>query len=282
MKTRSLVLAVFALLSWPLQALAAEVAPVLPASNAPIALNYNLFAGGLKVVDVGITYTISDQHYDIHANAKTRGMWSSLVPWRNMITARGAVSDGQITPQAARYDTAWREKLKTIELNWAEDGALSVISTPPQRPDGRVEATPEQMKGAMDPVSAVVAVLSRGSQGCTGSIPAFDGRRLYNLVLDNKGEEVLPQTDYNIYHGPAIRCEVTFQPVAGFPVREQRAGFWNARDNSDKRNPLIIWIAHPQPGLPLFAVRVQSATNLGTIVAQLRSVEVMPHSVAAR
>lgn len=264
---------VFTALFLLLPALALAGTASVPVVPPPVLLNYNLYAGGLKVVDVGISYAISDSQYDIHANAKTRGMWATLVPWRNMITARGSVEAGHIAPQVARYDTAWREKLKTIEMSWAKDGALSVVSTPPQRPDGRVEATAEQIKNALDPVSAVVAVLARGGQdGCSGRIPAFDGRRLYNLVMENKGEEVLTQTDYNIYHGPAIRCEVTFEPVAGFPEKEQRAGFWSARDNSDKRNPLIIWIAHPQPGLPLFAVRVQSTTNMGTIIAHLRSV----------
>lgn len=279
---KKFLIAVSFLLLIPVLAHATNTAAAV--SAPPIVMNYNLYAGGLKVVDVGITYAISDHHYDIFASANTRGLWASLVPWRNMITARGSVANGHIAPQIARYDTAWREKLKTIEMNWAQDGGLTAVSTPPQRPDGRVEATPEQLKGALDPVSAVVSVLARtDGAGCTGKIPAFDGRRLYNLVLVNKGEENLASNDYNMYSGPAQRCEVTFEPVAGFPQREQHAGFWNARDNSDKSNPLIIWIAHPRPDLPLFAVRVQSTTNMGTIVAHLRSVNnPVPQAVAVR
>ena len=263
----------FGLVFLAAQAYAAE-------ESQPLNLRYILYAGGLKVVDVNVGYDLAPTTYAVHANATTRGMWASLVPWRNMITARGEVDENGIHPRLARYDTAWREKLKTIEMSFAEDGSVTTVSTPPQRPDGRVEATPEQVNGTMDPLSAVVNVLARGGlEGCEGKIPAFDGRRVYNLVLTSKGEEQLAKTDYSIFSGTAERCEVTFEPVAGFPNRETRAGFWSARDNA-KGNPLIIWMAKVRPGLPLIPVRVQSTVQLGTLVAHLRSVEEQPRATA--
>ncbi len=240
-----------------------------PKSEQALNLTYTLYAGGLRVVNVGVLYGIGGSTYSIHANARTTGMWSSLVPWRNMITARGTVDDKGVHPQLARYDDAWREKLRTTEFSFA-NGIASATSTPPQKQDGRIEATEEQRTGAIDPLSAVVNVLAlNGAQGCQGKLPAFDGRRLYNLVFSNKGEEVLKPTSYSRFAGTALRCEVLFEPVAGFPKREDRAGFWNARDNENAKNPLIIWVAKPAPELPMIPVRVQSTVELGTLVAHL-------------
>lgn len=265
---------------------APAIAASTPAADEPAAnehnlsLSYALYAGGLKVVNVGVTYHIGEKLYDIHANARTTGMWSSLVPWRNMITARGTVDDDGVHPQLARYDDAWREKLRTTEFSF-KDNVVSVVATPPHKADGRTEATLEQRTGAMDPLSAVVNVLAQGgAKGCEGSVPAFDGRRLYKLVFTSKGEEVLNKSGYNLYAGPALRCEVLFEPVAGFPQRETRAGFWSARDNAKANNPLIIWIAKPSADLPELPVRVQSTVELGTLVAHIRSITPVDQTAA--
>ncbi len=258
-------------------AMAAD-APSAPAPDHNLSLTYTLYAGGLKVVNVGVTYHLGEKAYDIHANARTTGMWSSLVPWRNMITARGTVDEKGVHPQIARYDDAWREKLRTTEFSFVNNVVTSV-ATPPHKQDGRTEATLEQRTGAMDPLSAVVNVLAQGgAKGCAGSIPAFDGRRLYKLVFSNRGEEVLAKTSYSLFAGSALRCEVLFEPVAGFPQREARAGFWSARDNAEAKNPLIIWIAKPSAELPELPVRVQSTVELGTLVAHIRAINPVQQS----
>ncbi len=251
---------------------------------SPLQVHYTLYAGGLGVVAVDVTYLLTPDHYEVHAAAETRGLWKSLVPWRNLITARGTVDDRGIHARTARYDDVWRDKPKTVEMDFQPDGSVASRAIPPQKQDGRTEATAAQKRGTMDPLSAVIAVLervgARGSAGCQGKIPAFDGRRVYNLVLDDKGEEVLVANRYSLFAGPARRCEVTFEPVAGFPLKEQRAGFWNARDNADKRNPLVIWMARLQPGQPLLPVRVQSTVQLGTLIAHIRRVD-SPEASAA-
>lgn len=242
-----------------------------PTSAPPVTLHYKLYAGGLDVVGVDVEYALSPKNYTIHASSRTRGMWETLVPWRNMITSRGVVkADGSVRPVTAKYDAVWREKLRTVEMDFPARGGVVSRSTPPQKPDGRQEATPEQLKTVMDPLSAVVSVLARGGEkGCTGRIPAFDGRRVYNLVLTNKGRETLKPNRYSLFAGEATRCEVTFEPVAGFPVKEKAAGFWNAKDNAQGRKPLVLWLARPRADLPEIPVRMQSTVQLGTLVAHL-------------
>jgi hypothetical protein len=259
-------------------ALAAET----PATPSPVDMTFTLYAGGLKVVDVNIDYTLTPKAYDIFAVAKTRGFWSSLVPWRNMIKAYGTVDAKGLHPQGARYDDVWKEKARTTEFTFTKDGNVTAKANPPHKKDGRIEANEAQRKGAIDPLSAVVSVLAKGgAEGCQGKIPAYDGRRVYNLVLTNKGEEKMAKTSYNIYSGPAMRCEVLFEPVAGFPPKGKKsAGFWSAQDNADKRNPLIIWMAKPRADLPVVPIRVQSATEYGTLVAHLRAITAQPAQTA--
>lgn len=267
-----------AFLALPAQAAEPSAQP----TTSPIDMTFTLYAGGLKVVDVNIDYTLTPKAYDIFAVAKTRGFWSSLVPWRNMIKSYGTVTEKGLQPQGARYDDVWKEKARTTEFSFNKDGVATAKANPPHKKDGRVEATDAQRKGVIDPLSAVVSVLAKGgAAGCTGKIPAYDGRRVYNLVLSNKGEEKLAKSSYNIFSGPATRCEVLFEPVAGFPPKGKKsAGFWSAQNNSDKRNPLIIWMAKPRADLPVIPVRVQSATEYGTLVAHLRALEAKPAQTA--
>lgn len=257
----------------------------------PLSLNYSLYTGGLRVVDIDVNYLLTPKAYDVYAVARTRGMWKSLVPWRNMIKSYGTISrTGQVQPQGARYDDVWRERARTTEFSFKPEGTISVVTNPPHRRDARVEATANEKRGSLDAVTALMAVMARGAEkGCSGSIRAFDGRRLFNLVMTNKGTEQMQRIKYNMYSGPAVRCEIVFEKLAGFPPPGTKsAGFWSAQDNADKRNPLIVWIARPAPGMPEMPVRVQSNTEYGTIVAHLRSaadhaeLTAMAPTVAAR
>lgn len=255
--------------------------PAQAADGQPVRYNYALYAGGLKVVNVTLNYAQGNKTYDANAIAQTTGIWSSLVPWRNMINVHGQITPTGVKPQLARYDDVWREKARSTQYTFGKDGLVSAVANPPHKLGGRVEATDEQKRNTLDPLSAVIKVMVQGAaQGCQGKIPAFDGRRVYNLVLNNKGTEQLKETDYNLYAGPAERCEVTFEAVAGFPEKETRAGFWSARDNGEK-NPLIIWLAKPAPELPVVPVRVQSTVQLGTLVAHLREVKPQEFDAAA-
>ena len=255
---------------------AAVTSPKVPALS-PVALQYTIYAGGLKVVDVSVNYSIGSKDYSISSMAHTRGMWEDLVPWRNMISSHGTVRAGyDLRPQSAKYDSVWREKLRSVEMSFNTAGDISTIAQPPHKKDSRTEATAQQIRGALDPLTALVEVMAKGaSHGCTGQLPAFDGRRLYNLVLTNKGEETLQPNEYSLFSGKAVRCEVRFEPVAGFPEKETKAGFWTAKDNTDKRNPLIIWLAQLAPTQPTVAVRVQTTVSLGTIIAHINHADVV-------
>jgi hypothetical protein len=72
----------------------------------PYALDYALYAGGLRVVDVDVTYAQGNGHYEVTAGAVTSGIWKSLVPWRNDIFAQGKVTeDGSLQVERALYTT---------------------------------------------------------------------------------------------------------------------------------------------------------------------------------
>ncbi len=246
---------------------------------ASYSLGYQLYASGFDVVQINVTLDTQSTTYGITAVAQTRGLWKTLVPWSNMITAHGHVEQSDVYPQTARYDTVWRDSPQSVSMMFAHDGSIETKTQPERKKSTRNEATTEQIKGAIDPVSALVEVILRETQktqSCQGKIKSFDGRRVYNLILNNKGIENLPQTTYNLFSGPATRCEVTFEPVAGFPKKEKARGFWNAKDNADQRNPLIIWFAKPQGLDKSIPVRVQSDVQLGTIVAHLSEIKTLP------
>jgi len=252
------------------------------ASNEPLMLHYALYAGGLDVVKVDMRYTLNATNYEINAEGRTRGLWRTLVPWSTHVQAKGQVNNGaELSPLVAIYDTIWKEKLKSVRMDFDGAGNITTHNTPPRAPGGRDEATPEQIRGSVDPVSAVALVLARATAGeaaCTGTIPAFDGRRRYDLVLQSTGIDNMEDTGYNVHVGPAERCEITFTPVAGFPKKDEKSGFWSVKEN-DKKSPLVIWLARVDANGPVLPVRIQTTGGYGTLVAHLASLE--PLSVPA-
>jgi hypothetical protein len=99
-----------------------------------------------------------------------------------------------------------------------------------------------------------------GREGrCAGTWPVWDGRRRFDIAVADAGEAQLEASDAAIYAGPALRCRVTFTPIAGFrrPV-----------DEIEPR-PALVWLG-PVAGSTLpVPVRAEAETEWGTLTVDL-------------
>ena len=81
--------------------------------------------------------------------------------------------------------------------------------------------TKEQLEGVLDPMSgAFLSAHSDNPNGdlsvCKQTLPVFDGRQRYDLVLTPKRAVTVKRTTPTGYGGPAVICGVKFIPIAGY------------------------------------------------------------------
>jgi hypothetical protein len=95
------------------------------------------------------------------------------------------------------------------------------------------------------------------SGSCEGEAAVFDGRRRYDVITQDLGRTTLEASDLAPYGGPAIRCGVTFRPIAGF-WREARA----ERSSDAEVEVFLAPMARSTPPVP---VRVHARNAFGAL-----------------
>lgn len=226
-------------------------------------LSWQAWLGQVPIGIVRATYDGDPGHYRMHANVDTSGPMQQLLPWGVTANTAGRTMQGLARPDRFRFDSTTAGRPRHMTIEFGPDGARVAEAEPPLDPN-RPHAVPRAAtRGALDPLSAFVQVgraLAAG-QGCNMTVPVFEGRWRYDLVLRDLGREALVPTPMAPVTGLAHRCEVTFRPVAGFDPR-QLAGWENVTGR-------VWYLPSGDPG-PWFPVRLEADLPMAMVTIAMQ------------
>jgi hypothetical protein len=243
-------------------------------SARTIDLTYDVYLGGLHIFTFDVDMTLQPDRYRLTAEGGTRGMIAWLYKWDTKLAAEGLDRNGRIEPRRYVAETDWQSNSRTVHLGFAEEGRYEVQQNPPPEPDPDIEGgLPETLpEGIVDPLSfAVAATRALEENGhCDQTVPVFDGRRRFDLVVKHVDETMLPPSSYSFYQGPAVRCSFSMKRISGFRKSWRSGRQWDAESSA----PPTIWLAPIRQDLPPVPVRYEGAIRLGNIVIHLTNAEV--------
>lgn len=266
---------------------AGTVAAAPPAPAKTLGLTYEVYAGGLHIFTFDLDLVLEPTGYRIAAEGGTRGMTSVFYKWDVKLAAEGEAKALTGKPALAerlrpeRYVTVntGRRQPKTMQLAFDPTGSFSVLRDPPDPgPDPGDETEdhddlPSKLPAdIVDPLSAaLVATQNLAKTGrCEQTIPVFDGKRRYNLLLHDSGVGTVPKSRTSVYEGPATLCGFTMERISGFSKKKRRyANQWD----EDKDEPPTLWVARVRDDMPPVPVRFTGAVSLGSIIVHLIRVE---------
>lgn len=112
------------------------------------------------------------------------------------------------------YEGGGKEEERRISF---DDGDVSDLIIVPQKKAGtrRVPVTKEQLEDVIDPLSAAFLHTQAGNSVCNGTLPVFDGRLRFDLVLAPKRVDALPAKAPKSLSGSVAVCQVRFVPLGG-------------------------------------------------------------------
>ena len=238
-------------------------------------VQYELYAAGLDAVTAGISLNEDARTYNVDLNAQTRGLLAKFVPWQGSFHSEGVRGRaGEPLPLLHVSTAKDRKNTQVQTYRYGGDGSFRGYSA---TVNGR-DSTPKDIDPALtahttDALSAALAAMDAvaGDRPCSGQSEIFDGERRYRLVFHDMGPAMLPVTDYSVYSGPAEKCSAEVVPLAGRWHAKPR-GWMSIQEQGRKQGSLpLIWMAKMAPGAPAVPVRVQVATDYGTLVMQVTS-----------
>ncbi|HEY4134348.1 MAG TPA: DUF3108 domain-containing protein [Alphaproteobacteria bacterium] len=248
------------------------------AAEAPavrvVDLTYEVYLGGLHIFDFDAAVTLRANSYSVAVAGGTRGMLGWIYKWDLKLAAEGADDAGRIRPRSYVSMTDWQGKPRTMRLAFGAAGAYDVTRDPPEESDPQEDEgeLPASLPGdVVDPLSfAVAASRAVAANGrCAQTLPLFDGKRRYDLIVSDLGTDALPANRYSIYQGPAMRCGFAMERISGFSKVRR-----NTRQSDEaSAAPPTVWLASIRDGLPPLPVRYEGTIALGDMVIHLTKAE---------
>jgi hypothetical protein len=156
------------------------------------------------------------------------------------------------------FDINRTGKKQEVSLTYDSANPPRLYADPPYSTTG-YEVKPEDQKATLDPLSAVMFIVSgAGTAGtpCTVTAPVFDGRRRYNIEM-RKVKDIEIKMDNGLYAGRATLCQIKYNQLAGFKPRVLKANesfptinawvvtYPSATRGSDYVVPLRVWADTP-------------------------------------
>ena len=258
-----------------------------PEEKDILSLRYDVFAGGFKALNATMEMDLDKKAYDLALVAATQGFIGSLFPWKAQYETSGHTNAaGAPIPTISTMRTTWKGGTKLTEMSYDPQGNLLKTTT---QEDGKTKTSrdtnAEMAKDSVDMLTGTLQMMQavKNTEKCEGSFPVFDGKRRFDMKLQDEGVEELKKTKYSSFRGEAIRCTLKVVPVAGFKEKDKKRGWMAVQAHTEERKkPPTIWLARTEKNGPMVPVRMEIASAYGTVVAHLTSAVQKQDKVASQ
>ena len=228
-----------------------------PASQFQMAMT--IYAGGITLGKMDIDATVRGSDYHAVSNLQTSGVVNAFWQAEIQATSSGKVGAKNLSPALYdSFDINRTGKKQEVSLTYDSSNPPRLFADPPYSTTG-YEVKPEDQKATLDPLSAVMFIVSgAGTAGtpCSVTAPVFDGRRRYNIEM-SKVKDVDIKMDNGLYAGKASLCQIKYHQIAGFKPRVLKANeafptinawvvtYPSATKGGDYVVPLRVWADTP-------------------------------------
>ena len=190
---------------------------------ARITAVYRVDLAGFNLGDFKLTTTFRGEEYQMRGEGRFSVLAGLVFEWRGVTASAGRVTSAG--PEPAMYALSYSDggkKTEQLRMTFDDRGVTGVSIFPNKRPNARtIPVTKEQLEGVLDPMSgAFLSAHSENPNGdlnvCNQTLPVFDGKQRFDLVITPKRAVNVQRATPRGYAGPAVICGVRFIPIAGY------------------------------------------------------------------
>jgi hypothetical protein len=185
-----------------------------PGDVQSVAIQYNLIAKGINVGTGNYSYTFSGNNYRGTASHRLTGLARQLAGSRQDFnySVSGIIdSNGNLRPRSYRHQGGSRNRVVNVDFG---DRAVTTTATPTMGM-GVPPASASQKLNTVDQVTMMASMMTVASNPCNQTVRVFlEGRTRFDLSLSPGGSQ---NVNLSGFRGSAIKCNVRFTPIAGFP-----------------------------------------------------------------
>ncbi|HSM95981.1 MAG TPA: DUF3108 domain-containing protein [Rhizomicrobium sp.] len=268
------------LLAAALAGLAAAPASAADSGDA-LGLGYSIAFWAIPFGHTHYDGRVSESAYSAKMHFETSGVVSLF--WKSRIDATVAGRIGEHSIEPTVYDSYSQDRDKPVQrvkVTFDKD-VPQTLAEPPYNTT-KYPVTDDQKKNAVDPMSAITAILSgvrvTDKNPCGTGVQVFDGRRRYDVGFTYVKDEHVKLAN-GLFNGNAHLCQIHYNQVAGYKQKIVKEG-------KSLPDMFVDFADIPAPGTPnghyVVAVKLWASMTLGTVTATMEDLKVdgaLPPSV---
>ena len=252
-------------ISAPLSAFAGAallVATAIPAAadSSGAKLDYEVWAGGVRVLEATIVMRTGEGRYRMELEAEQVGPPSWVEDYKLTGYSEGVLGESGPEPEIFRLENRSGDEDHWVQITYA-DGMPTVEADTNLEKKRRTPVEDSQKQDTVDPLTGLLSLVQQvaAAGSCEGLVPVYDGRRRFDVMLTDKGHGELPNSRYNAYAGPTERCDVTLKPIAGY------------RKSGTEQFPAEVTLqgANIVDSMPALPVRLDTEIAYGALILHL-------------
>jgi Protein of unknown function (DUF3108) len=236
---------------------------------------YRVDIGNFNLGNFTLTTTFRGDGYQMRGEGRFTVLQGLVYEWRGATASSGRVTSTGPEPTMYAFNySASGQKFERLRMTFDGRSVTGVSIVPRTRPLPRtIPVTSEQLEGVLDPMSsAFLTAKSSNPNGdinvCNHTLPVFDGRQRYDLVITPKRATRVKRTTPGGYAGPAVVCAVKFIPIAGHQPDNPGIRLMAASDEIE------VWLI-PVRGSDMYVpYRIVLPTPVGYGSAMVTSIQV--------
>ena len=235
-------------------------------SATTLKVDYRITLAGLTLGQADLAGQFENERYALQMKAQLTGIAGLLSgSGRGGATAKGNLSGTRLVPSAFTAIGQTSSAQRTVQVGIDGGNVTRIEIVPPFEPKpDRVPVTEAEMRGVIDPLSALVAAApSRGKlaepANCDRTLPVFDGTQRFDIVLSYRDTKRVQKPGFS---GDVLVCGARYVPVAG-----HRPELPSVRYMSEARD-IDVWLAPVEGTRLLVPMRISAPTLLGTTVIE--------------
>ena len=242
-----------------------------------ITANYGVYWAGLHFGDIRLDIIVRSSDYEMKGDGQSSALGGLIYKWSGDTTSAGKLSKSGPQPSQYTLDYSGGDKHGDVRISFS-GGAVSEVSTlPKKRPNPKdILVTKEQLRGVLDPMTGAFLrarpnLSNADLEVCDETIPVFDGKLRFDIVLVPKERRRIERKAPNGYSGPAAVCGVKFAPISGFRPGDRGINFMSSHEDE-----IEVWLV-PLPNTVLYLpYRISVPTAFGSGSGEMLSFQVSP------
>ena len=173
--------------------------------------NFNIKLGAFDASRAFFSYKLTPKSYHVKSSIKTYGLFDTLYPFQANYSTSGKIKKDELQTTDYHYSSQSRFNKRTKELIYNEKGVpIYRISSKNDKSKKVDIKDTERYLGTTDLQTVFAQVIKQYNEVkfCDSRMEVFDGKRRFDVIFKDEGQENIQECAENTYSGYAVKCSM--------------------------------------------------------------------------